>query len=216
LLDDTHLKRLLVPAAGSTVHEDPLIRVFRGFLSNEACDWLIGRAGGRLERARVYDVRRQSDVVDDSRTNSFAVFNAMEADLVQLLVQARMAACCGQPVQHMEAATVLHYAVGETIGNHYDFIDPAAPGYAEQVRKLGHRVLTFLVYLNDGYEGGETVFPKLGLSHAGRRGEGLFFVNTRADGQPDLRTLHNGKPPTRGEKWVFSQFVRNQPEVTND
>jgi prolyl 4-hydroxylase len=117
-------------------------------------------------------------------------------------------------MSHMEAATVLHYAVGETIGDHFDFVDPAHPGYAEEIRRFGHRVVTFLVYLNSGYEGGETVFPRLGLEHSGQRGEGLFFVNTLADGQPNLRTLHNGRPPTRGEKWVFSQFIRNRPELT--
>jgi prolyl 4-hydroxylase len=207
---------LLVPPAGVVVHEEPHIRRFAHFVSGPVCDWLIERARGRLERARVYDAQRNLDIVDDSRTNSFAVFNAMEADLVHLLVQTRMAIGCGQPVKHMEASTVLHYAVGETIGHHYDFVDPALPGYAEEVRARGHRVATFLVYLNDGYEGGETVFPRLGVRHAGRRGEGLLFVNTLADGQADLRTLHSGEPPTRGEKWVFSQFVRDRPELAAD
>jgi hypothetical protein len=132
------------------------------------------------------------------------------------MIQARMAAGCGQPARHMEAPTVLHYAVGETIENHYDFIDPAHPGYAEEIRRSGNRVITFLVYLNDGYEGGCTVFPRLGVEHAGRRGEGLFFVNTGPDGHADLRTLHSGRPPTRGEKWVFSQFVRDRPELIED
>jgi prolyl 4-hydroxylase len=207
---------LLEPPAGLVVHEDPRISRFPGFVSEQVCDWLIERARGRLERARVYDAQRNLDIVDDSRTNSFAVFNAMEADLVHLLVQTRMVAGCGQPVKHMEASTVLHYAVGETIGHHYDFVDPALPGYAEEVRTRGHRVATFLVYLNDGYEGGETIFPRIGVRHAGRRGEGLLFVNTLADGQADLRTLHSGEPPTRGEKWVFSQFVRDRPEVAAD
>jgi prolyl 4-hydroxylase len=116
----------------------------------------------------------------------------------------------------MEAATVLHYAVGETIGDHYDFVDPEQPGYAEEILRRGTRVLTFLVYLNDEYAGGETVFPKLNLSHSGQRGEGMFFVNTLADGQADVRTLHNGRPPTRGEKWIFSQFVRNRPVPMDD
>jgi len=122
---------------------------------------------------------------------------------------------CGQPVSHMEASTVLHYAVGQTIGHHYDFVDPADPGQAEDVRTRGHRVATFLIYLNDGYQGGETVFPRIGVSHAGQRGEGLLFVNTLPDGQPDLRTLHSGEPPTQGEKWVFSQFVRDRPELSD-
>jgi hypothetical protein len=212
-LDDAKLGELLAPPPGRLVHDDPRISVYPRFVNDRVCDWLIERARGRLERARVYDVRTQTDVVGDSRTNSFAVFNVIESDLVQQMVQARMSVSCGQPMSHMEAATVLHYAVGETIGNHYDFVDPAEPGYAEEIARRGHRVVTFLVYLNEGYEGGETVFPKLGVSHPGQRGEGLLFVNTLADGQPDLRTLHNGQPPTRGEKWLFSQFIRNRPEA---
>lgn len=210
------LRQLLVPRAGLVIHEDPRICKFPGFVSERVCDWLIDRARGRLERARVYDAEKHADIVDDSRTNSFAVFNAMEADLVHLLVQTRMSIGCGQPVSHMEASTVLHYAVGQTIGHHYDFVDPEHPGYADEVRTRGHRVATFLIYLNDGYEGGATIFPRIGVRHVGQRGEGLLFVNTLPDGQPNLRTLHSGEPPTQGEKWVFSQFVRDRAELVSD
>jgi hypothetical protein len=203
---------LLIPASGSVIHEDPRICAFPGFVGAPVCDWLINRARTRLERALVYDVVKQVDFADESRTNSFATFHLMEADIVHLVVQTRIAAACGQPVSHMEAPSVLHYAVGETIGNHYDFVDPAHPGYAEEIRNRGTRTITFLVYLNADYEGGETVFPKLDLSHLGQRGEGMYFVNTLRDGQADVRTLHNGRPPTSGEKWVFSQFVRNRPD----
>jgi hypothetical protein len=216
LIEEARLRELLTPTVGAVLHDDPRICAFPSFVSGPVCDWLIDRSRAKLERARVYDAHRQADYVDDSRTNSFAVFNIMEADLVQLMVQARMAVGCGQPMSHMEASTVLHYAVGETIGYHYDFVDPAHPNYAEEIRRFGNRVVTFLVYLNAGYEGGETVFPRIGLEHSGRRGEGLFFVNTLADGQADLRTLHSGLPPTRGEKWVFSQFVRNRPELVTE
>jgi hypothetical protein len=210
---DANLRRLLVPAAGSVLHSDPRICTFPAFASAAVCDWLIERARGRLERARVYDALEQTDFIDESRTNSSAIFHVMDADLVHLMVQARMAVACRLPVSHMEAATVLHYAVGQTIGNHYDFVDPSHPRYDEEIQRFGNRVVTFLVYLNDSYEGGETVFPKLELRHTGRRGEGLFFVNTLDDGQPNLRTLHSGRPPTRGEKWVFSQFIRNRSQL---
>ncbi len=213
LLDDARLRELLVPAAGVVLHDDPRICRFPDFVSDRVCDWLIDRARGRLERARVYDAHGQTDYVDESRTNSSAVFSVVEADLVHLMVQARMSVGCGQPMAHMEASTVLHYAVGETIGDHYDFVDPAHPGYAEEIRRFGNRVVTFLVYLNADYEGGETAFPRIGLSHHGQRGEGLFFVNTHEDGRPNAQTLHSGRPPTRGEKWVFSQFVRDRPEL---
>jgi prolyl 4-hydroxylase len=213
LSEDTQLKQLLVPGPGSILHTDPQIGLFASFVSAAVCDWLIERARGRLERARVYDAFKHTDFVDESRTNSSAIFQIIDADLVHMLVQARMAVACSVPVSHMEAPTVLHYAVGETIGNHYDFVDPAHPNYAEEIHRFGNRKITFLIYLNEGYDAGETVFPKLELSHSGRRGEGLFFVNTLADGHANLRMLHNGRPPTRGEKWVFSQFIRNRSQM---
>ncbi len=73
--------------------------------------------------------------------------------------------------------------------------------------------MTFLLYLNDDYDGGRTEFVTLGIAHKGRCGEGLFFVNALANGAPDRRTLHAGRPPTRGEKWVVSQFIRNRADL---
>jgi prolyl 4-hydroxylase len=105
--------------------------------------------------------------------------------------------------------TVLHYEEGEEITEHYDFVDPNLPSYAQEIREQGDRVVTFLVYLNDEYHGGETAFPRLDLSHKGSRGEGLFFVNSE-HGRADTRTLHAGRTPVGGEKWIVSQFVRDR------
>jgi hypothetical protein len=110
----------------------------------------------------------------------------------------------------MEATAVLHYAAGEESTDHYDFVSPETPNYAEEIARNGQRVLTFLVYLNDDYHGGRTDFVELGMTHKGRRGEGLFFVNALENNEPDLRTLHAGRPPTRGEKWIVSQFIRGR------
>jgi hypothetical protein len=192
-----------------TLHEDPLVRLFPGFVTREVCEWLIAQARPKLMRARVYNPYTKADIVDQTRTNSAAGFNLMETDLVHLMVQARMEAACGQPLAHMEGATVLHYAVGEEITNHYDFVDPAIPNYADEVRSRGQRIITFLVYLNDDYDRGETDFPKLGFAHKGRLGDGLYFVNALADNEPDTRMIHAGRPPARGEKWILSQFIRN-------
>ncbi|HVY64212.1 MAG TPA: 2OG-Fe(II) oxygenase [Gammaproteobacteria bacterium] len=211
--DEPGLRQLLVPGGGSVLYADPRICLFPGFVTPAVCAWLIERSRGRLERARVYDAAKQTDFVDSSRTNSAAIFHGMDADLVHLMVQARMSVACAQPITHMEAPTVLHYGTGETIGHHYDFVDPAHPNYAEEIRRSGNRIITFLVYLNVGYEGGETDFPRLPFRHAGQLGEGLFFVNTLPDGQANLRTLHSGLPPARGEKWVFSQFIRNRSQL---
>jgi len=193
-----------------TLNASPLVRCFTGFATPAICTWLIDRARGRLRRARVYDAAAGKDTENENRTNKVAEFNLAEADMIHVAIQMRMAASCGIPMEQMEAPAVLHYDVGEEIANHYDFIDPAGPNYADEIAKRGERVVTFLVYLNDDYRGGETDFPTAGLHHKGVTGEGLFFVNALANGAPDRRMLHAGRPPTSGEKWIVSQFIRNR------
>jgi len=128
------------------------------------------------------------------------------------LMQARMSAACGIPERHMEAPSVLHYSPGEQIADHFDFVDPkSTPDYAGEIARNGQRIITFIVYLNDDYDGGETAFPRLGFSHKGSTGEGIYFVNALADLTPDLRMLHAGCPTTRGEKWIVTQFIRSRP-----
>jgi prolyl 4-hydroxylase len=173
------------------------------------CDWLIGRATGRLERARVYDAVERREMEHEMRTNTAANFDYGTLDVVQCLVQARMARTCGQRVQQLETPMVLHYEVGQQITPHFDFIDTGAPDYEKQIREQGQRMITFLLYLNDDYDGGETTFPELGIVHRGTRGDGLYFVNSRRDRSADRQMLHTGSPPTRGEKWIVTQFIRD-------
>lgn len=195
---------------GQTLHESPLIRSFEGFVPGRVCDWLMDFSRGRLERALVYDAVGARDIASRNRTNTWAQFDLVSSELIHLLVQLRMQAACGIPLHNMEATAILHYAVGEQSTNHFDFVSPETPGYEQEIAKNGQRVLTFLVYLNDDYDGGRTDFVHLGLAHKGRRGEGLFFVNSLESNAPDLRTLHAGRPPTRGEKWIVSQFIRGR------
>ena len=192
--------------------QQPRVSAFSGMLRPELCEFFISLATGRLEPAKVYDPVQRQDIVVAHRSNTIANFDVRSVELAHVLLQARMAAACGLPERHMEGPSVLHYSPGEQIADHFDFVDPqSTPDYAGEIARNGQRVVTFLIYLNDEYEGGETDFPKLGLSHRGQRGGGLYFVNALADLSPDLRMLHAGCPVTSGEKWIITQFVRSRP-----
>jgi prolyl 4-hydroxylase len=196
---------------GNDLSVEPKVRALDAFITPAVCDWLIARARSRLTRARVYDPVNREDVIGQTRTNSVANFGLADVELLEVLLQAKISRACGVPMNHMEAPAVLNYEAGEEAANHYDFVNPALPDYAGEIARNGQRVVTFLVYLNDDYEGGETGFPTLGFSHKGRRGQGLYFVNALSDLQPDLRMLHAGRPLTRGAKWLVSQFIRSRP-----
>jgi len=194
---------------GKTLSHSPLIRTFRGFVNKDICLWLMEKARDRLTRAQVYDAVKRTVTESHTRTNSAAIFNMVETDLVNLMIQMKMAAATGINFRQFEAATVLHYGEGEQITEHYDFIDPTIPDYTEVIKDQGQRIIMFIIYLNDNYKNGETEFPILELSHKGSCGEGIYFVNSLEDGSSDMRTLHAGRPPEAGEKWIVTQFIRN-------
>jgi hypothetical protein len=195
---------------GQTLCPDPMVRVFPQFVPASVCAWLIEQARPHLKRALIYDPVGGKDIADHMRTNSAAGFDLVHADVVQAAVQWRMSVSVGVPIGHMEGPTVLHYAVGEQITNHYDFVNPRIPNYQAEIEKRGQRIVTFLVYLNDDYEGGETDFPEVGLRYHGAKGNGIFFTNALPNGDADLRMVHAGLPPKDNEKWLMSQFIRNR------
>ena len=210
LAEAIDLETWIAPARSVSLHDDPAVRSFPEFTEDEVCSWLIERARDNLRRALVYDPAHGRDIADPMRTNTAAGFDLMTADLVQVALQYRMAVSVGLPIDNMEGPTVLHYEVGEEITNHYDFLNPRSPNYQDEISRRGERIITFLVYLNDDYGGGDTEFPQLGITHKGVRREGLLFVNALPSGPPDTRMVHAGRPPTTGEKWIVSQFIRNR------
>jgi hypothetical protein len=210
LAEAIDLRYWLNAPPGQTLCANPLVRVFPSFVTDSVCEWLIEQARPHLKRALIYDPVGGKDVADHMRTNSAAGFDLVHADVVQAAVQWRMSVAVGVPVAQMEGPTVLHYAVGEQITNHYDFVNPRMQNYQAEIEKRGQRIVTFLVYLNDDYEGGETDFPELGLRYHGAKGNGIFFTNALPNGQADLRMVHAGLPPKDNEKWLMSQFIRNR------
>lgn len=191
----------------------PRVFTVKNFLSRDACAWLIDQARRRLVSARVKDPETGVAAVDEQmRTNSGAGFSAIESDLILQLTCLRISAAVGLPLIQQEPTNVLHYAPGQQYRSHYDFIvsgDEAA--FADELRRLGQRVCTVLVYLNDDYEGGETDFPRLNWQFKGETGDALIFWNLSATGERERFSLHAGLPVTSGEKWLLSKWIREKP-----
>lgn len=205
------------PPAARSESEDPLIRVIERFAPAPICDWLIERARPALKPALVFNLSTGGAARQSARTNSAAAFSLLDVNLPGLLVRERLAAAVGTVAINLEAPQVLHYAVGQAFHPHVDFLDPGVPATAANVAQRGQRSWTTLVYLNEGFEGGETDFPTLGLRFLGGKGDALLFRNVDAEGRIDGRTMHAGLPPTAGEKWLLSQWVRDrQPTPFTD
>jgi hypothetical protein len=203
--------RWTTPPTVRVLSAAPFIRACEGFATREECAWLIGLGRAGLRRALIYRKEAAGHVASDVRTNRDSDYTIWRVDVVLSLLRDRLAAAAGRDTRHFEIAKLLHYEPGQQFTPHCDFQEPNTPALRDEVQRHGQRVATALVYLNDDYEGGETEFPRIALRYKGACGDALLFDNVRPSGELDYDTLHAGLPPTRGEKWLFSQWIRALP-----
>lgn len=208
LREAVNIERWLSVPHPVMLSDSPRIGTAKAYLSPQICDWLIRLGRPHLDQAQIQDPQTGELRYVTGRTNRAAVLSPERGDLVLAFVRARIAALADLPVQALEPTQVLHYEVGQEFAAHQDYLDVSFPGYAADVEKHGQRVMTVLVYLNDDFEGGHTAFPLLDLRYKGRKGDAIAFWNLADDGTPQPRTLHIGTAPTRGEKWLLSQWIR--------
>jgi prolyl 4-hydroxylase len=193
-----------------SISHSPRIHTIESFMTAEECSWMISLGQPKLARAAVYLNQAAGTQVVSERSNTAAGLSLLDKDIVTVFLTARMSNSIGLPAPWFEAPSVLHYSPGQEFTPHFDYLSPLIPGQAAELQRGGQRIATFLVYLNDGYEGGETDFPRIRYRFKGRTGDALVFGNVDHSGGPDARTMHAGLPPTSGEKWLLSQWIRDR------
>ena len=175
--------------------------VFEGFLTRVECQFLVETASPSFARAMVVDPASGRFHPDPIRTSDTAAYPYVRETPFIHALNRRIAAATGTAVECGEPLQVLRYRPGQEYRPHMD----ALPATDNQ------RVLTMLVYLNEGYAGGETQFLKTGATFAGAPGDALLFRNADAAGRPDPDSRHAGLPVTEGEKLLASRWIRQRP-----
>lgn len=184
----------------------PEIVLFSNFLTNEECDLLILNSENRLSEATVVDTVNGGTIVHPARTSNNAYFQVAENPLIAS-IEERIAALINIPIRNGEGLQVLNYPVGREYKSHFDFFSSNATSHLQMG---GQRIATFIMYLNDVEEGGETTFPDLKLKIAPKKGNALFFSYLNDEEQTDLRTLHAGNPVLVGNKWIATKWLRQR------
>ena len=100
-----------------------------------------------------------------------------------------------------DAWNVLRYDVDQQFKLHTDCWD------AVRGEGRNQRVLTALIVLQQSNEGGETVFPNLGLEVRPPAGYMIVWHNTTGGGCNNM-LLHGGMPPVNGSKLVMTKWYR--------
>lgn len=106
------------------------------------------------------------------------------------------------PKKNMESLQLVKYDVSGYFKEHYD----AEPDKTKN-NNIKDRAHTFIVYLNDVEEGGETRFPKLNLNIKPKKGTAIYFKTLLPNSILLHNSLHQGMPIIRGEKYIVNKWI---------
>jgi len=168
-------------------------KVIKGFITDEERSYIIRSAEGKLEESRV----TQGKIVDVTVRKSKTAWLSKDDPIVNGVIQ-RCIKYTDRPISNCEKLQVLKY---ENDG-HYK---PHQDCFVDDTNK---RLYTFILALNDDYEGGETYFPILGEKYKLHAGDALFFNTLDTYENITSKALHGGLPVKSGEKWVCNLWIR--------
>jgi prolyl 4-hydroxylase len=194
-----------------TLRELPSIRRLPALIHPLVLDMLVGMAAPLVQRSQIVDAQTGEVRADPMRNSSHVTLGPRQHDHVLEALERCIGRVCGIPVRNGEFLQILRYRVGEEFRPHVDYFNEGAAGTLRSLADGGQRVQTALIYLNEGYAGGSTHFPRLGLAIEPRRGDLVHFHNVGADGRGLQDSLHAGMPVLSGEKWLLSQWIRREP-----
>lgn len=178
----------------------PEVLLFKSLLTKDECQYLIDQAAPLLRPSVVVDPDSGQIRPHPVRTSENASFPWIDETPAIHAINQRLAAASGTAAANGEPLQILRYTPGQEYRPHHD----ALPHTDNQ------RILTMLVYLNDAYEGGATIFLKTGLRVKGAIGDALLFRNADQQGRPDPDAQHAGLPVQSGQKLIASRWIHEK------
>ena len=108
-------------------------------------------------------------------------------------------------ISHLENIQIQKYEKDQEYKPHTDFFNKPDSKVIDN-----DRIATAILYLNDGFEGGETNFPLLNLTVKPEQGSLLYFEYKYLY-ELNYKTIHQGMPVKDGVKYIMTFWFRQQP-----
>jgi len=197
---DERLRTVATEVKGNV--ETP-IYIIDDFLSYYECDTIIAETSHRLTPS---GLTRAAPDDPNFRTSKTAYFDDTG---IQPSIEEKILSLLQLPKKSAESAQVQHYKVGNEFKAHMDYFHP---GEDDIHLERGQRTWTFTVYLNDVEQGGHTYFPELKQGVVPKKGRAVVWCNLKSDGEVDDKTLHQGSPVEKGEKYIITKWFRSKME----
>jgi prolyl 4-hydroxylase len=186
------LKNCVVNVVMFNVYQEPV--VIKNFISHEDCDFLMKFEPEKFKESGI--LQQNNDTLNSNIRKSRQKVHNHESHEIIMNVLNKCSKIAKKSISFFERIHIVHYKPG-------GFFKPHKDG-----DEAGHnRIYSFLIYLNDDYEGGETNFPLLNKSYKLDKGDALFFHNFNTNFSNTNLSTHEGCIVKNGEKWVANVWI---------
>ena len=173
------------------------------FLKPPDCARLIALIGHHLSPSTV-----AHDYGDPQVRISQTAFLSFTRSPLAAEIDARICRTLGIRAEYSEGIQAQRYEVGGHFKPHCDYFSADADVHRSACSVRGNRTWTFMVYLNDGMEGGATRFTEIDRVIQPKTGMAVLWNSLHADGSPNPASRHCGEPVTRGHKIIITKWFR--------
>ena len=183
---------------------DAEIYTIKDFLSHKECSLLIEKIKNKLRPSTI----ASSGVYDKTyRTSSTCDLGNIQDSFLKAIDE-KICNFIGIDPSYGETLQGQHYLETQEFKEHTDYFEGSQ--LIDHDKGMGQRTYTFMIYLNEVKEGGETEFKKLNQSFAPMKGKALIWNNLDDNGRTNANTIHQAHPIIRGEKTIITKWFREK------
>jgi len=180
------------------------IVTIENFLTDEECDKIISLIDANNVPSYVDGGKEVSVQNPDYRTSSTCMLNESNSDIFS--IKQRIANFVNLDIKKGQQLEGQLYEPGQFFKPHCDWFEGLS--YVNHALASGNRSHTFMIYLNEPEEGGETNFPELDQSIKPKKGMALVWENLNEDGSGNRDFLHEGSEVKKGKKYIITSWWR--------
>ena len=201
-------EKIFLPNADQLDTRKAEFYTLENFLNADECDRVTQLIKSKLRPSAIASSGTYDPTFRTSRTCDLGVLS----DPLIADVDRRICQMMGIDSSFSEIIQGQYYEKGQEFKAHTDYFE--GEQIEQYAKEQGQRTYTFMVYLNEVKQGGETEFVRLKKAIQPKKGMAIIWNNLNADGSCNVNTMHHAHPVGRGWKSIITKWFRTKGNGT--
>jgi len=179
-------------------------KIYENFITDKESEYILKKAENNYHVSGIGFGASQLDPdIDFNIRTSYVAWLPKNDKIIKKIIL-KVCKLTNMNFKNVEDLQVVKYEKGGFYKTHYD------DSISQKNKNRTYRVFTFLMYLNDDYEGGQTKFPKINFTVQPKKNSAVFFHNLD-DSKLYFNeySLHGGLPVKKGTKYVANIWIHD-------